>query len=354
MTKKEECNEFQKFISGFLNEYISKQRGLSSHTLRSYRQTLIAFIKFIASTRDVAFNKIRFADIDRSIVLAFLDTYDDKGCSASTRNQRRAAIASFYKYVATIDPTKCYQCQLIRSIPNKKFNKKAGETVLTPNQIRLIIEQANKNLNPRLQKRDTLFLTMLYEWGLRISEITSLNIGALNLWSNAPYVTVFGKGSKYRYVNISKGSVAMIIDYANWFGIDLRRDEETPLFFTTHKGQREHMTNVTASQFLKKYADQAREIDPTIPERVHPHLFRHSRATHLLDQDVSLAYISKFLGHEHFSTTERYVRVNPKTVQEKIANCAMKDKERFGDILNPTPFKLSDESEIAKLYGIAE
>lgn len=354
MTKKEECYEFQKYIAEFLNNYLINQRGLSQHTQKSYRQTLIAFIKFVANSKGVSFDKISFSDIDQALTVSFLDEYENRGCTISTRNQRRAAIASFFKYSAMTDPTKCYQCQLIRSIPNKRGPKNMEKPVLTMEQVKLLIEQAEMNLNPRLKIRDSLFMRMLYEWGLRITEITSLTVGSLNLWSRTPYITVYGKGAKYRYINITRDSVALIMAYANWFGLDLRKDTDIPLFFTTHKGIRGCMTNENAAKFIKKYADQARKIDPTIPEQVHPHLFRHSRATGLLEQGVPVAYISKFLGHEHYSTTERYLRIDPKTIQTTIENCAIRDNERYGNVFNPAPFKLSDEDEIARLYGISE
>ena len=353
MSKKEEYMEFYKNVDGFFHSYLKGQRGFTDSTVKSYKHTICKFIKFVATQKNVEPLKISFSDMTRETVLAFLDDYEKRGCTATTRNQRRAAIASFISYAAFIDPTKYAKCQEIRSIPNKKAQVRKGETVLTARQMKLIVEQASKNPDPKLAMRDTLFLILLFEWGLRISEITSLPVGAINLKRIPPQVTILGKGPKVRYLTISEGSANMIREYADYFGITLRRDNQEPFFATIHDGKRGFMSTANASAFLKKYAKQAQAIDPSLPKRVHPHLIRHSRATDLLYQ-VPMPFISLTLGHAHFSTTERYIEINPDIAERTILESAKKDGDRFGDLLKPNRFRLTDEQEIAQLYGIAD
>ncbi len=113
--------DFAKYISRFLNDYLTNERGVSNNTIKSYSYSFILFIKFMDEVKKKNINRLSLKNITKEVVVEFLDWIQShRKCSDSTRNQRLAAISSFIRYVEYMNPATLYKCHQILSIPKKR------------------------------------------------------------------------------------------------------------------------------------------------------------------------------------------------------------------------------------------
>ena len=165
--------------------------------------------------------------------------------------------------------------------------------------------------------RDCILWQMVYLTGMRISETLSIRLKHLNLTSKKPSVTVIGKRSKIRtpylpsiLVDNLKGYIRKI------FG--KQYDGESFLFFSRVKGKLHPMTVKGAEERLRKNAAEAHKICKDVPLDLHPHMLRHTFATHRLDNGMNIIQLSEILGHDDISTTMRYLDISEKQTEEAI------------------------------------
>ena len=158
---------------------------------------------------------------------------------------------------------------------------------------------------------------MVYLTGMRISEALSIQLKHLNLNAKRPYVTVIGKRSKIRTPYLPSILVNNLKGYIRRF-FGNKYDEDSFLFFSRVKGKMHPMTVKGAEERLKKNAAEANKICKDVPLDLHPHMLRHSFATHRLDDGMNIIQLSELLGHDDISTTMRYLDVSEKQTEEAI------------------------------------
>ena len=318
-TQIEQYKNFARTLQAFFEEYLVKERNVSENTIRSYRDTFVLLLDFMNDIYHVSADKISFKDFNRDTIIKFLDwLQDNRKCSSNTRNQRYAAICSFFRYVTYIDPIHIAQWQSICSIKLKKGTKKAI-SYLTVEGIKCLLEQIPKEtLSGR---RDLTMLALLYNTGARVRELIDLTIASIRL-DKPCIIELFGKGSKKRIVPISDEMAGLLKNYIEENGLNRPDKIHYPLFFN-YWGEK--LTNPGITYIIRKYAAMARAKNPTlIPEDISPHKFRHSRAMHLLQSGVNLIYIRDILGHVSIQTTEIYARTNP-DIKAKVLEQAYAD-----------------------------
>lgn len=300
--------DFAKYLSAFFLDYLPRQRGTSQNTICSYRDCFKLLLKYFEGEKGVSIDRITLKDIDRTLVLDFLSWLEkERGCSISTRNQRLAAIESYFKYISADNPELLFQAQQIGSIRIKKAPKPVI-TYLTVDSIKKLLEVIDTSCPQG--RRDLAMLSLLYDSGSRVQELIDLKAEDIHLGS-FPSVDVVGKGNKHRTIPLTEATGKILEKYMNEFRLDLPQTQCTPLFLNKfgHRFTREGITYT-----LQKYASLANELDPGIPKKITPHILRHTKSMHLIEAGVDLVSIRDFLGHVDLSTTDIYAKTN---VEEK-------------------------------------
>lgn len=148
-----------------------------------------------------------------------------------------------------------------------------------------------------------MILILSYDAGLRVSELIDLKISSLHLDAEVPYVTILGKGAKYRSVPLMTKTVEHLNTYLKEFHPVIKMS--TPLFYTATHGIIHPLSDDTMQNLLKKYTDESRSVIE-MPRDVHFHMLRKTRAMDLYQAGCPLAYIQQLLGHESISTTSGF------------------------------------------------
>jgi len=271
-------------------------------------------LKYCQDVKGIAIENIRVETLSAELITNFLTWIEgERNCSATTRNQRLASIHSFFRYIQGEEPAGIYHYQQVISIPVKKTRKKLVKH-LSPEVIKLILEQPDKNTTKG--RRDLTLLSALYDTGARVQEIIDVKVGDIVLDSPA-IIVLTGKGNKMRRVPLMKNTVALLQAYLSENNLNTPWKNQHPVF-TNH--QHNKLTKEGVAHILKKYLMAARKISPKVPEHISPHIFRHSKAMHLLHAGVNLIYIRDFLGHVDIKTTEIYAKADTETKRKAIEN----------------------------------
>lgn len=296
---------FAEHLSNFFNNYLVIQKNYSEHTIRSYKITFKLFVKYLIDNKKVSLKKISLNDLTRNNVIDFLNYLETSdNISISTRNNRLAAIKSFCNYLNFQDLTELHNIQQILLIPSKKGDNRLIE-YLTKEELTIYLNSIKTNNRKGI--RDYTLVSLLYDSAIRESELTNLKVNDLNLGNN-PSVTVFGKGRKYRQVPITNDTKNLLIKF-----IQLEKLNNFDYLF---KGNNDSKCSTKMiSHIVAKYAKLS-----GINKNIHPHVFRHTRAMHMLEAGIPLVYIRDILGHENVTTTEIYAKVNVETKRNALEN----------------------------------
>ena len=296
-------SDFSRYLSEFLTVYLPYQRGYSKNTIYSYRDTFKRLLLFFEN-KNVHPHKIGMDDINKDNVIDFLNWLSSENkVSASTLNNRLAAIKSFLHYVVFASPENLYNFQQVFEI---SFKKKPGKIIpsLSLSQIKNIFNAVETNSKQGL--RELAILSVLYDSGARVQELADLRVQDFCAGTN-PYLLLRGKGNKSRKVPITQEVSKLIQKYKQTFRLDEQSKGMSPLF-VNNRGEK--LTRSGITYILNKYVQIAREKDQSIPVHVHCHMMRHSKAFHLLEAGVALPYIQDFLGHADVTTTQVYARAS--------------------------------------------
>lgn len=310
----ETATDFAKYLTKFFTEYLVGERGASTHTIRSYSDTFTLVLTYMDKVRHIAADRLTLSHFYRETVLDFLDWLQkERKCANTTRNQRLAALHSFFKYMQYEDAKHLEQWQNILSIKVKRPEKRSSVNYLNVEGIKFLLEQIP--VNTKEGRRNLALLALLYDSGARVHEIIDLSPSSLNL--NKPcYVTIFGKGNKKRIVPLQNEQVMLLVSYMKENHLDNPAYNQRPLF-ANNRGEK--LTNSGVAYILNLYANNARILNPElIPEKISPHTLRHSKAMHLFQSGINLVYIRAILGHVSIQTTEIYARADSKQKREAL------------------------------------
>lgn len=291
-------------VSRFFKFYLPGERGFSENTIASYRDTFKQLLLYCKRSRGIEPDKLELSDFSRNLINGFLAELEADGKSVSTRNQRLAAIKSFFGYVKFTFPEYLDVSQEVLGIRLKK-QPEASVNYLTVDGITALLQQPNASL--RSGYRDMLMLTLLYDSGARVSELTKICIGDIRMLNPATII-LHGKGNKDRIVPLSKKTADLLSNYFRREKLNGPESKDRLLFTNRQGGQ---LTRIGVTYVLKKYASLVRQQYPDImPDNLSAHCIRHSKAMHLLQAGVPLIYIRDFLGHTKISTTEIYAKAD--------------------------------------------
>ena len=304
---------FAVHLSRYLGSYLPGQSGCSVNTVHSYRDAFSLLLLYCRDERNLPPHKLTLEQIDRHLVEEFLQWLEtNRGCSASTRNSRLAAIRAFFSYLQYEEPQTLARCQEILAIPNKKAQKKVM-SFLTLDEIQVLLAQADTDA--RSGRRDLTMLSLLYDTGARVQELADLTIGDVRL-SSPTVIRLTGKGNKARLVPIMAPTEKLLRKYLEEHDPNYSIHGGYPLF-CNRDGKK--LTRAGVAYILNKYAAQAQSLGSISPQTtISPHVLRHSKAMHLLQSGVNIIYIRDLLGHADVSTTEVYARADERFKREAL------------------------------------
>ena len=269
------------------------------------------------SDKGIEPNQIKFNDVGRETVTSFLNWLEtERKCSASTLNQRLAAIHSFYKYVQGEEPQLISLCQQVLNVPNRK-SPGIFVSYLSKEDLELIFQQPD--ITTKKGRRDFTLLCVLYDTGGRVQEIADLTLSSVRLQAPAQ-ITLIGKGNKTRIVPLMEQTANLLSNYMKENNLLNGQTNDPPVFFNY---RHEALTRFGIGYILQKYVTATHNIQSTIPSKVTPHILRHSKAMHLLEAGVNIVYIRDILGHENISTTGIYARSNLEMKRKALAKVAI-------------------------------
>lgn len=305
--------DFAKYLQSFFHKYLDGNYGASSNTKRAYRKSFNLLVTFMSKVKGISPHKLELKHLNKQSIedfLMWLETHCNN--SISTRNNRYGAICSFCKYLQYEVPDRLAEWQNIRSIKNKKgFSRTMN--YLSVEGIQLLLEQIS--LETMASRRDLAMLALLYDSGMRVQELVDLSPSCIRF--EYPYhIRVTGKGNKQRDIPLLKEQINLLEQYVKENHLLRPERQSNPLFFNRSGGK---LTTAGVTYILKKYARSARAVNSQlVPEIISPHVFRHSKAMHLLQAGVNIVYIRDFLGHVSVQTTERYARADSKQKREAL------------------------------------
>lgn len=344
MSKKAD-DTFFKLVRNFLTIYLPKNRCCSPHTVRAYRDTINLLREFLQEQKGTPFTRIGFAMIDCALVYEFLDWLQAKrSCHVSTRNQRLAALKSFLRYSSIEEPALTAIYMNVQKITALRETKK-GVSYLSQNSLKAILSQPDAGKN--LGMRNRFLMILLYDTGGRIQEILDLKIKDFCLAFDTPLVYLAGKGNKVRSIPLMGKTIQHLREYLRVFHPQYPQNGDDFLFYTVIHGRKQAMSPDNVLVFIKKYASQAKERCPEIPDNVYAHLFRHSRAMHLYQSGIPLSYIKDFLGHVSATTTSIYASADTSMIREALEKAASQ-----GNATSELPIWEGDEDMILRLCGL--
>lgn len=305
--------DFGKYLSSYFLKYIPHKTGYSDNTISSYRDAFTIFLRYCNDVLHIKPEKLNFSKINRNMIEEFLVWLENtKNYSISTRNQRLAALHAFFRYVQIEAPEYIELCNSVLSISSKKT------PIVEMNY--LSIEAIKKllsipDISQKEGRRDLAILSLLYDTGARVQELADVTVSDLRIKAPAT-IRLTGKGKKTRIIPVMPQTINILKAYINDYGLFNDSKISSPLFFNKRKDK---LTRAGLSYILNKYIVRAKLKHPELfPAKVSPHVFRHSKAMHLLESGVNLIYIRDFLGHSSVITTEIYAKSNPEIKRKAI------------------------------------
>jgi integrase/recombinase XerD len=308
-------------LETFFRLRLTRQRNASPATIASYRDALRMLILFAAERAGRKPCSLTLADLDRDLVLAFLDDLEERrGNSVATRNARLAAIRSFFHHAAASDPASLGVAQRVLAIPVKKSHTEVTHH-LSRGEVDVLVD-APDGRTPR-GRRDRALLLFLARTGARVSEAIGVDACDLQLDRPAPQVLLRGKGRRERIVPISRDLAGALRALMRERGLSNR--DAKPLFVGTHGGR---LTRFGATHVVRRAVAAATATTPDLEGKsVSPHVLRHSLAMTLLQSGVDLLTIQAWLGHSQVATTHRYAAADVEMLRRGLDKARVTGKQ---------------------------
>ena len=306
-------NTLARLLVKYFHDYLPTLRGMSVHTIRSYRDAILLYLRFLAAHTHRRPESLDLGDLTFDYVSAFLaDLERTRRSSIATRNARLAALHTFARFAASQAPEHLAELQRVLAIPFKRGARRAPVDFLDQKEVEALLT-APKEMTPADERDLTLFALMLNTGG-RVQEVLDLRIQDVRV--EPPYqVRLRGKGGKIRVCPIwahTARRVRRLLARSDW-----PVEPDRPLFLNLRG---EKLTRFGVYALLKKRIGECTTAVATLRgRRIHPHTLRHTTAVHLLKAGVDFATISQWLGHASLNTTMVYARADLDLKRQALA-----------------------------------
>jgi len=296
----------QELFNKYIN-YLVAERNVSPYTVRNYTTDLLDFFNFLRAKEIYSLK-----EVDRHVLRNYLSRLLKQGFVKASIARKLSAIRSFYRYLLregmiSASPVADTSPKLDKRLPSFLTLKEVEKLLNTP------------DLSKPQGQRDRALLELLYASGLRVSELVSLNPGQIDL--DTGEIRVWGKGSKERVTLMGKPAINALNTYINQGRPHLLSKRVSPALFLNRYGGK--LTERSVQKMLEKYAKIS-----GIGKRIHPHMLRHTFATHMLDGGADLRVVQELLGHANLSSTQIYTHVTKSQAKKVYLSAHPMAKEK--------------------------
>lgn len=300
-------------IRDFLNA-LQGGKSYAHNTMEAYRNDLTQFLNFALNERP---NLNNWGRVDKPLLLAFVMHLKEREYTPSSVARKIAVLKSFYHYlverrIVGDDPT--------ATLGSPKVEKRLPQ-VLSPDEIERLLAATARHSTPK-SFRDRAMLELLFATGMRVTELTSLDVGDVNLEAKTAHCA--GRGNKRRVIPFQERTAEALENYLRRGRPALTKDSQRALFVNPHG---ERLTRQGVWLVIKEYVKEAGITTPVTPQTL-----RHSFAVNLLNEGVALANVQRLLGHANIATTQMYTRLADTApsdpAEESFAEVTRNDTER--------------------------
>ncbi|MDR1245441.1 MAG: site-specific integrase [Clostridiales Family XIII bacterium] len=333
-------------VRDFLTDYLPMQKGLSENTIISYRQVLNLMVNYLRTERKMSVKKIGFETFNRELILEFLDWLEtSRNCGTTTRNHRLMVLRSFFDYAGVLDCTQVALSLAVNDLPVKKAQGRIVD-YLSEKALEALLAQPKQA--KRKELRDLVFMMLMYDSAARCNEMLNLRVRDLRLATEHPTMYLLGKGNKPRIVPVMLRTVEHCKHYLDIFHSETAGRDDNFVFYTVMRGKRKPISADAVALFMSKYCGMAKVICPEMPDKLHPHMLRHTRAMHLYRSGMPLHLLSQTLGHASEEATRIYAFADTEMKREAMTKA---DALRGGNLPPPAVWE-DDEDMILTLAGL--
>ena len=302
-------------LQTFFTDRLIRERRASPNTVAAYRDTLRLLLGYTHDQTGKQPAELDVSDLDATLITGFLDHLEhQRHNSIRTRNARLAAIHSLFRFAALHHPEHALVIQRVLAIQDKRGDRTLI-TFLTPDEVDALL--ASPNLLTWIGRRDHALLYVAIQTGLRVSELTGLQHGDVELGAGA-HVRCLGKGRKQRCTPLTSQAVTVL---RTW--LDEHSDPATPLFPTS---RRTPLSRDAVGRLVTRHTITARSTCPSLnTKNVTPHVLRHTCAMQLLHAGIDSSVIALWLGHESPKTTQIYLHADLALKEQALARTTPPD-----------------------------
>lgn len=324
----------------FLNVYLVKQAGRSPATAESYRDSLTVFKNYVVDELGQSIGTFQFSDCTKECIYKFREYLLKNGLQPSSVNVRVAAIRTYLYYAADLDISIQSVALAVGQIsPCKTITKE--KPILSEVALGALLSAPE---DTKTGMRDRTILILLYDTAVRLSELLDVRLCDIALETKYPSIFITGKGNKQRRIQLTEKATQHLREYLRVY--HSTSPNEAYLFSTTIKGVTNRMSEGNVQRIVKKYAAQVKENGIDIPDSVHCHMFRRTRATNLYQDGVAIELVSTVLGHARTDTTKNYyAKPSVEQLREALESVPTPAKDE-------KPLWEGNEEEMARLCGL--
>ena len=340
---KDKSIQFFSLIQKFLQIYLKHR--CAKKTIDRHKTVLILFLNFLCEKVPKSLQQLTLEDFTQENIEQFITSQkEEKHLAPSSCNVYLSSLKIFTSFVMAEDQNFTCEAVKIKAIHKLKENKKLTVRFFPPNILNSLVKTQNKKTAKGF--RNGFLMILMFDTGCRISEITGLRLVDITIEKDHSFITVLGKGSKKRVVPITSYTERILKKYLQKFHSDSIPSDF--LFYAQHlDNMKSRMSNHSVSWIISESAKLAKMENPNVPEKITPHMFRHSRAMHLYRNGMSLAMIAQLLGHSQMETTQIYAYADTEMKRKAISQATNSLHPLF------TVHKEMNDQEFKKRFGLA-
>lgn len=290
-------------VVSFFRNHLAGEKGLSGNSVGSYSDCIRLLLEFSCKALGTTIDKLALDRISDTVILDFLDHLEnERGNTPATRNQRLAAIKTFYRFIARSEVSLLQTCERVCAICGKKTAEKLFTTLETDEVAALLAAPDADTLDGA---RDAVALNLFYTTGARVQELVGLDLADLRL-DRLGQARLTGKGKKDRIVPLCEETVRAIDRY-----LQLRAAEgiDSDALLLNARGRR--ITRFGMNYLIDANVSRAAATCPSLKNKhVTAHTFRHTTALHLIQAGEDIVTVKELLGHADIGTTAKYIRID--------------------------------------------
>lgn len=334
--------DFYAFARDYLHTYLPTVARCSPKTIEAYRISLECLLDYLRDQHSIERAQVSFDHLDREHLKGWQAWMIDQRCyAARTVALRMSAVKAFLTYCSSEDLTLVTLSQAAKALRSPTIARKPIEYLTEPQTRAVLAAYTGRTTKSR---RNRMLLILLYDTAARVGEITSLRLQDLCL-DTPGHVRLTGKGEKTRVVPLTGKTIEHLRIYLAEFHPNLTNlPAARPVFYSPHHGTPTRLSADTVAAVLKTAAKAARSSCPSLPESLHCHMLRKTKAMDLYQQGIPLPIIMRLLGHENVSTTAAFYAFATVDMMRQAVNAAT-------PAINPPSERLTQDKLLA-LYSL--